>query len=130
MRSSPRGARLGGVVDDALRKLGRSRRIAFATPNFLVAPEVVAKTDLVITLAARIAIGFERVLPLAVFEPPLELPGFRIAMFWHESQHADPAHTFLRRELACVSAALGPIRTPPRRASRSATARRPRLQQE
>jgi DNA-binding transcriptional LysR family regulator len=105
---APRG-RLGGVVDDALEKLGRSRRIAFATPNFLVAPVVVAKTDLVITLAARVANEFARILPLVVFNPPFELPGFRIASFWHERQHADPSHAFLRDELSRVSAELPPI---------------------
>lgn len=120
---APRG-RLGGVVDDALRKVGISRRIVFATPNFLVAPEVVAKTDLVVTMASRIAAGFERALRLVVFEPPFELPGFRIAMYWYESQHADPAHTFLRSEVARVSAALPPLRAPSfRRGSRRMSAR-------
>jgi DNA-binding transcriptional LysR family regulator len=102
---APRG-RLGGVVDDALQKLGRSRRIAFVTANFLVVPQVVAKTDLVITLASRVASVFARVLPLVLFEPPLALPGFRIAMFWHERRHADPAHAFLRGELLRVSGKL------------------------
>jgi len=96
---APRG-RLGGVVDDALEKLGCSRRIAFTTPNFLVAPWVVANSDLVITLAARVANVFSRALPLVVFRPPLELRGFRIAMFWHERREADPALAFLRDEIA------------------------------
>ncbi|HVH42085.1 MAG TPA: LysR family transcriptional regulator [Labilithrix sp.] len=95
---APRG-RPGGVVDEALAKRGRSRRIAFTTPNFLVAPQVVANTDLVITLASRVATVFAQALPLVLLPPPLELPGFRIAMFWHERRHADPAHQFLREEV-------------------------------
>src|SRR4029077_20690955 len=43
------GGRPGGVVDDALEKLGLRRRVAFATANFLVMPQLVAKTDLVLT---------------------------------------------------------------------------------
>lgn len=102
---APRG-RPGGVVDEALAKVGRSRRIAFTTPNFLVAPQVIAKTDLVITLASRIARAFTRSLPLVMLPPPLELPGFRVSMFWHERSDADPAHRFLRGELLRVARAL------------------------
>lgn len=102
---APRG-RAGGIVDDALAKLGRSRRVAFTTPNFLVAPEIVANTDLIITLASRIARAFARTLPLSLFEPPLALPGFRIAMLWHPRHDADPAHRFLRDEIIRVSSGL------------------------
>lgn len=77
---TPRG-RPGGVVDDALARLGRARTIAFATPSFLIGPPVVADTNLVITLASRLATAFASTLPLALFESPFELPGFRVAMF-------------------------------------------------
>lgn len=110
------GGRPGGVVDEALARGGRARRIAFTTRNFLVGPEVVARTDLVITLAARIAWAFARTLPLVLFEPPLPLPGFRIAAFWHDRHDADPAHRFLRDEIARVSRALSDA-APPRAAS-------------
>ena len=101
---APRG-RLGGVVDDALAQMGRTRRIAFTTPSFLVAPQV-ARTDLVITLAARITQSFARTLPLVTFPPPLELRGFEVAMFWHPRRDADPAHRFLREAVLRVSRAL------------------------
>lgn len=108
---APRG-RPGGAVDDALEARGLRRRIAFATPSFLVAPQVIAHSDLIITLAARVAYPFAEALPLRLFEPPLTLPGFRIAMYWHPRRHADPAHRFLRAELLRVAKALP---APPKR---------------
>ena len=102
---SPRG-QPGGIVDDLLNQRGILRRIAFTTPSFLVAPQVVAMTDLVMVLPARIAAVLEGQLQLATFEPPIEVPGFRMAMFWHARHHADPAHAFIRREIAQVAAAL------------------------
>ncbi|HSI05496.1 MAG: LysR family transcriptional regulator [Myxococcota bacterium] len=98
--------RPGGAVDDALAKVGRSRHIAFTTANFLVAPQVVAKTDLIITLASRIARVFMRRLPLVQVPPPVALPGFRVAMVWHERTDTDPAHRFLREQLVQAAAGL------------------------
>jgi DNA-binding transcriptional LysR family regulator len=102
---SPRG-QPGGIVDDVLKQHGIPRRIAFTTPSFLVAPQVVAMTDLVMMLPARIAAALEAQLRLATFEPPLEVPSFRMAMFWHDRHDSDPAHAFIRREIAQVAAAL------------------------
>jgi DNA-binding transcriptional LysR family regulator len=92
---SPRGRR-GGLVEQELKKLGLSRRIALTVPHFLVAPLVVAHSDLVLTVAARIAKAFEGMLPLRVVETPLQVPGFSVTQFWHERQQQDPAHAWLR----------------------------------
>lgn len=102
---SPRG-QPGGMVDDMLEQQGLPRRIAFTTSSFLVAPQVVAQTDLVMMLPARIAAALEEDLQLATFEPPLDVPGFRMAMFWHDRHDSDPAHAFVRRVIADVVAAL------------------------
>lgn len=95
---APRG-RAGGYVDDALAARGLSRRIALVIPHFLVAPFAVANSDLVVTLAERVARAFAGVLPLSIVAPPLELPGFSFHQFWHERVDRDPAHRWLR---ACV----------------------------
>ncbi len=105
---TPRG-RPGGVVDDALARLGRARTIAFATPSFLIGPPVVADTNLVITLASRLATAFASTLPLALFESPLDLPGFRLAMFWHDRRHADPLRAFIRARVGAIAKDLPPL---------------------
>jgi DNA-binding transcriptional LysR family regulator len=102
---APRG-QPGGIVDDLLESHGLSRRIVFTTPSFLVAPQVAAATDLLLIIPARVAEACVGTLPLVRFEPPLPLPGFRVAMFWHDRHDSDPAHRFVRGEVARAAAAL------------------------
>ena len=104
---SPGGAR-GGIVDDALAKLGKNRRVAVVVPHFLVAPFLVDRTDLVLTLAARIAKSLAASVNLRALPPPseLDLPGFDIRLFWHERDHVDPAHVWLRAQIAAVAKSL------------------------
>lgn len=107
---APRGGR-GGVVDTALEKRGLRRRIALAVPHFLVAPYAIADSDLILTVAERVARAFAARLPLVVVEPPMPLPGFTMAMLWHERHHADLGHAWLREQLVAVAEglpALGP----------------------
>ncbi len=103
---APRG-NPGGPIDDALAERGLRRRIMFATPHFVVAPHAIVDTDLVLTLAERIARFYADQLPLRVLEPPLRLPRIRLAMIWHEQHDADPAHRWLRERFGAVAAELG-----------------------
>jgi DNA-binding transcriptional LysR family regulator len=105
------GGRPGGPVDRALAELGLARRVALSVPHFLLAQHVIARTDLVLTIARRIAETFAGLLPLAVVESPLALPGFTIGMRWGERNDADPGHAWLRQRL--VEAARGLRRSPP-----------------
>ena len=102
---APRGTP-GGVVDDALRARGLQRRVALLLPNFLVAPHVVARSDLVVTLGARIARSFAEHLPLRVLTPPLPLPGFEMSLAWHARMDADAGHAWVREQIVRVSREL------------------------
>lgn len=105
---SPGGTR-AGIVDDALAKHGLARRIAVVVPHFLVAPFLVERTDLVLTLAARIARSLAPAVKLRSLAPPdeLDLPGFEIRLVWHERDHADPAHAWLRALVQSVAKSIG-----------------------
>lgn len=92
---APRGTR-GGAVDDALRVRGLERRVALLIPHFLVAPQVIARSDLIVTLGERVARSFAEQLPLQVLSPPLSLPTFDVSLIWHAKMDADPAHAWLR----------------------------------
>jgi DNA-binding transcriptional LysR family regulator len=93
---SPRGIKAGGIVDDELAKLGKQRRIALSVPHFLIAPHVIASSDLILTMVARMARAYASLLPLRIVTPPIKMPGFTLNQFWHERQHHDPGHTWLR----------------------------------
>ncbi len=102
---APRGTP-GGVVDDALRARGLSRRVALVLPGFLVAPQIVSQSDLIVTIGERVARPFLRRFPLRMFPPPLALPGFDFNVFWHERMHNDPGHAWFREQIASIAQAV------------------------
>ncbi len=100
---APRG-QTGGVVDTALAARGLTRRVAVLLPHFLVAPHIVAASDAIVTLASRVARRVAAPLGLVLRPPPLELPGFAMAMVWHERTHRDPAARWVRARVAEIAA--------------------------
>jgi DNA-binding transcriptional LysR family regulator len=101
---APRGEP-GGAVDDALHALGMSRRIVARTHGFVAAPAIVASSDLVLTAPTRVLRRFAKPFGLRLLEPPLELPRFGVWYGWHPRFHADPAHAWLRAQIAEVAGA-------------------------
>ena len=90
------GGTTGGVVDDVLGKQGLRRRIALTTPHFLVPPRVVAESDLVSTLARRVAEHFAKLYPLRVLKPPIPLGHFDMHMVWHRRSNETASQAWLR----------------------------------
>ncbi|PWY51461.1 LysR family transcriptional regulator [Pseudomonas sp. RW409] len=90
---SPDGGGFHGVTDSALGEVGLTRRVVLSVPHFLFVLSVLASTDLVAMLPSRLVRDNPA---LKVVEPPLEVPGYEMAMLWHERCHRDPAHQWLR----------------------------------
>ena len=106
---TPRGTP-GSIVDDALARLGRSRRIAASIPHFAIAPYVIATSDLIATLGTRIVDRCSGPFGLCVMPPPLELPSFAITMIWHERAHHDGAQRWFRDQIAAAASERPPAR--------------------
>lgn len=117
---APRG-KPGGAVDDALAAQGRKRHLSLVVPHFLAAPHVVAETDLVLTLAERVARHFALRLRLRILGLPVKVPSVRLSMLWHERQQKDRGHEWLRERVEQVARAVELAPQPPRGAG---TARR------
>jgi DNA-binding transcriptional LysR family regulator len=105
-----------GVVDHALEKLGLTRHVAAYVPHFLVAPGVVAHTDLVVTMAERVLTPLAPALGLAVTRCPVLLEPFAVRMLWHLRAEDDKAQRWLRAHVVAASEAFrrpaGRERTP------------------
>jgi DNA-binding transcriptional LysR family regulator len=95
---SPSGGGFAGVVDENLAALGRRRRVAVSLHSFLLVPGILAASDLVATIPARLASAWAP--QLEVCAPPCEMTGFTVMMGWHARAHADPAQVWLREQLA------------------------------
>lgn len=67
-----------GVVDTLLYRHGLKRRIAVTLAHVAAVPFVVAGTDLVATMAERVAVLLVAGLPISIQKPPFEIPPFSI----------------------------------------------------
>ncbi|MGJ7514408.1 LysR family transcriptional regulator [Pseudomonas baetica] len=90
---SASGGSFQGVTDQALARIGRSRRVTVSVTSFLVLPEILLASDLIAVVPRRLALHAEG---LIMFEPPVEIPGFCKTVAWHERTHRDPALQWLR----------------------------------
>jgi DNA-binding transcriptional LysR family regulator len=97
-----------GVVDHALAAKGLHRRVAARVPYFLVAPALVARTDLVLTLPARLAQQAAAAHELRILPTPIELAPFAVRMIWHAGTNDDLASQWLRARIQEVARALAP----------------------
>ncbi|HKA59391.1 MAG TPA: LysR family transcriptional regulator [Gemmatimonadales bacterium] len=93
---SPHGGGFYGATDDALAAIDRARRIAVSVPHFLVAPFVVASSDLIMVVPERVARHCAATLPLRLLEPPVRIEGFVVSERWHERSDRDAGVKWLR----------------------------------
>ncbi|MDH4382851.1 MAG: LysR family transcriptional regulator [Gammaproteobacteria bacterium] len=84
-----------GLIDLALRRLGRQRRVVLRLPYHLGLPHVVAATDLAASIPKSLALAHGlQVLPLPFDTPPVD-----IHAFWHKSANLDGGSLWVRELL-------------------------------
>ncbi|MFJ4387906.1 LysR family transcriptional regulator [Pseudomonas sp. NPDC089408] len=89
-------------IERALAAQGLRRRIALALPHWSAAVEVLAGTDLVLTVASRAVGSLHQHPTLRQFTPPLAVPSFDYQQAWHSRKDSDPGHHWLRETVwAC-----------------------------
>lgn len=93
-------------VDDALAKYGLTRRVAMQIPHFLLAPMIVSESDLILSIPRKLAVKMSLSVPIQILELPLEIENFTPSMIWHERQHNDPSHMWLRKLIMEISSNL------------------------
>lgn len=104
-RTSPRSD-FWRVIDEAAAARRRRPRVPYIVQDFMVAPRMVAETDLIATVPERFALSVADQYSLQVLKSPLRLPAICIAAYWHERSQREPAHRWLRKVITDVSSAL------------------------
>jgi DNA-binding transcriptional LysR family regulator len=89
-----------GVVDEALAKLGRRRRVAVTIPNSYLIPRLVAETGMISHLPRRIAAEVLRGSDLVMLPPPVALPEWHIDMYWGAASASEPTASWIRSQLS------------------------------
>ena len=95
-----------GIVDIALSQQNKQRQVQATVPHILAIPAMIAATDLIVTVATRIANRFATDYRLQTFPPPISLDGFDVAMAWPHRMDNDPATQWLRSEITAISVRL------------------------
>ena len=84
-----------GTVDVVLAGLGRKRRVAAVMPQMLIAFAAVSRSEAIVTAPLSASRYAASLFPLALHEPPVEIPGFALTLLRHRSGLADPAIAWL-----------------------------------
>lgn len=90
---SPAGGAFHGVTDEALARIGKTRRVTVSVTSFLVLPEILKVSDLIAVVPHRLVLDRD---DLVIMKPPLDIQGFGKSVAWHERTHRDPGYHWLR----------------------------------
>ena len=95
------------LCDVVLHGMGQERNVAVRVPSPYSVSQIVASTDLLAILPARLAAQYAQVMPLQQLPLPFRIEPFSITMVWQERCHNDPAHHWLRRQFRAIGKQLG-----------------------
>jgi DNA-binding transcriptional LysR family regulator len=95
-------------LESALAALDREIKIGLLVSDFLIAPEVVAETDMIALVPRGLAQRYAGPKALQILMPPVALPKLHFSMIWHERTHRDPVYQWLRDVVADASRELAP----------------------
>ena len=99
---SPNGSR-DGALDVALATQGRKRRLGAVVAHLSAAPDILACTDMVMTLSSRLARRLAETHGLVLRESPVEIRHTRLSMIFHRRFESDTGHAWLRRLILAVA---------------------------
>lgn len=91
--------KLGGLgwIDQALARLGKSRRISIFTRHYQMPALLAMNNDLVATLPSRVARMQAENPNLVIMPPPFVIPKLELKMAWSPLLQHNPGHRWFRR---------------------------------
>ncbi|WP_163505776.1 LysR family transcriptional regulator [Fodinicola acaciae] len=99
-----RRGRTHSVVDERLADAGLRRRVLATVPTASAACFFALRAEVFALLPDVIARHAATAMPLALLAIPLDLPPVRIGQAWHARHDRDPAHQWLREQVAAIAA--------------------------
>ncbi|MGF6970839.1 DNA-binding transcriptional LysR family regulator [Paraburkholderia sp. WC7.3g] len=75
---------------------GLRRRIALRVPHFTVVPQILSRTDWMVTLPRVVAEVFNESGQFSIYPLPVEIPHFESIIHRHELYDGDEAHCWFR----------------------------------
>lgn len=89
------------IMDERLAAQGLSRKLVLRLSSFFNVPDACAQSDLIFVLPGRLAKRLAQHQPLVIRPLPQSLRGdpLPIYLYWHQRQHRDPIHQWLREQV-------------------------------
>jgi DNA-binding transcriptional LysR family regulator len=84
------------IIADMLNQSGVSRKVTLQIPHFTIVPQLLLDNDLLVTLPSQVGAYFCMHYRLRMLALPIEIPSFKVRMFWHEHQEEKASHRWLR----------------------------------
>jgi len=84
------------IAERSLEEQLPARNIIAHVPTFTAAAILAKNTNAVATMPGPVAAVLARELDMRVAKPPIKLPEFEIAQYWHERFDRDPGNRWLR----------------------------------
>ena len=88
-----------GLIDRILEETGRKRRVVLSLPDWLTAPFVVARSDLIATVPEGVVRAANVALGLQVLRCPVDIPRMSMSVVWHARTHDSAPHRWFREVL-------------------------------
>jgi DNA-binding transcriptional LysR family regulator len=92
----------GGYEDVALNRLGRERRIRVRCQRHTAACEVVAQSDLLVTMPRNQAVAVNRRANNQVLPFPIDVPAMEFFLYWHANVDGDAANRWFRERVSLL----------------------------
>ena len=103
---SPNGSR-NGALDGPLAEAGHPRRLGAVVAHLSAVPEILKRTEMVMTISERLARGLAASHGLMVRDMPVDIRHVRLSLVFHRRFEADGGHAWLRRLLIAVARDIG-----------------------
>lgn len=95
-----------GFLEDLLYKKGLGDRIRLIVQQEVTIPYLVSNSDLVGTMAEKLALHFSNLMPIKYFPLPIENALFDICQLWHSRNNVDPANQWMRGVILKASSTI------------------------
>jgi len=96
-----------GPLDDALERIGCSRRVAAIVPTYAVGALMALEDDVLCLIPSHLASHLqERGVPIRAHQVPVALPVATVELRWHQRANTDPASRWLRSAMTQAAASL------------------------
>lgn len=89
-----------GLVEQALSRAKKKRRIVMRLPHFFAGPLILQRTDHLMTVPLRAQVMLQELSNVRFLPLPFEVELMHVKLLWHERMHHDAGHKWLRHVIA------------------------------